>query len=714
MKLVYLLFFISIANFSPGQWVKTNGPLGISIEAFHNRNNILFAGTDPHGIYKSFDHGLHWFESNTALTKNLEITCFASDKLYLFAGSLEDGVFRSPDDGNTWEPCNTGVHPSGLSSLLVANGYLFAGTILDGIYRSRDHGTTWQNINQGLLDFTYIISMVCQDHRLMVEGDNYIFFSYDNGNTWDIDNGPTAFYPIDNFFHHGDTLLASTGIIIFRSTDGGVNWVGPQIMSSSLCGFDSKGDTVYAGCRAGVYRSLDWGQSWTLLASPDLRIGSRYQHDFVISGSNLITGYGEIGAYVSRNKGASWKQVALEQFTRGSTIDDAMIVNNGVLYTGTHSNGVFKTTDQGDNWVKIGTPNDRDTLSNAVVFALLHVDTSILLAGSCDYGMYRSKDNGATWTHITAGLPKKNSKWCVTTLAISGPNIIAALADGVYYSTNKGLGWHKSQIQGGITVLEASGLAVRNNIVCVGIIASPGRGIYRSTDYGKTFALADPLLDIARVKEGGDKFMYAGSLFSVHRSADNGRTWGSVGPGIPPGGGAFTILAWDNYVFVGNNYGVFFSNDFGSSFSDVSLGLDPYPHNVVSGLARDGVYLYAGTEKNAVWKRSLNDFGIVTPRQNEVMVSKGQESDAINNVLAAKVFPNPFTDRLIIRIETNEATKTAIRFSDLEGKKYFEQNKTLHPGRNYISMEKLDFLPAGTYLVEVISGNSKRTFKVIK
>src|SRR5205085_9072977 len=112
--------------------------------------------------------------------------------------------------------------------------------------------------------------------------------------------------------------------------------------------------------------------------------------------------------------------------------------------------------------------------------------------------------------------------------------------------------------------LESSGFGIRDNVACVGIIASPGRGIYRSTDYGVTFSFADGLLDISVVKEGGGTFMYAGSLFSVSMSVDDGFTWGGVGPGIPPGGGAFTILAWDNYVFIGNNYGVFFSSNNGA------------------------------------------------------------------------------------------------------------------------------------------------------
>lgn len=608
-----LLVLLTCVSSLHAQWVKTNGPLGIYIEALINKDSVLFAGTDPKGIYKSFDHGITWVESNSAATKNLEVTCFAYDSLYLYAGTLEDGVYRSPDNGVTWQPVNTGLQYQGISCLLVANGYLFAGTILNGIYRSSDQGTTWVDINQSLLTQTYIISMDYVNGRLMVEGDNYIFFSTDDGNLWDIDQGTTQFYQIDNFWHRGDTVLASDGIAVFRSTDGGANWSNPQLLQYALVGFDSDGDTVYAGCRGGVYFSTDYGASWTLRYSPDIRYGARYQYNFKISGNNFITGFQEIGPYVSQNRGSTWTQDDLTQFSRASTIDDAMVTYNGTIFTGTHTDGVFKSSDQGNTWTKIGTPTPTDTLSNAVVFAMLHVGHHILLAGTGGDGLYRSADNGATWIRIYNGLPQQAGTGVtgIRSLGISGPNILAATYTGVYYSSDSGLTWHQSTILGGITVLESSGFAVRGNVVCVGIVASPGRGVYRSTDYGVTFSLTDPLLDIICIKEGGGTNMYCGSDFTVSMSIDDGQTWGGVGPGIPAGGGTFTILAWDNYVFVGNNYGVFFSNDNGSSFTDANQGMDPYPHGVVAGLTRDDMYIYAGTDKDAVWRRPLSDFGIL-------------------------------------------------------------------------------------------------------
>jgi len=240
-----------------GQWTKTNGPVGITIKCFLNYHNILFAGTEAKGVFKSLDNGQTWSSSNTATTLNLHIRSMASDANYLYIGTHANGVYRSSDNGATWEAANSGIQNKAISCLYYADGYLFAGTIGDGIFRSSDHGTTWLDINQNQVGHTYIKSIVCQNTRLMIEADNYIMFTYDYGMNWDVDQGITAFYTIYNFFHHGDTLLASSFNTVFRSTNGGVDWDGPFYMAQNVFGFDTIGSTIYMGNQLGVYQSTD-------------------------------------------------------------------------------------------------------------------------------------------------------------------------------------------------------------------------------------------------------------------------------------------------------------------------------------------------------------------------------------------------------------------------------------------------------------------------
>ena len=601
------LFCLFLFNyyFLPAQWVKTNGPEGISISEFFKDGTTLYTGTQAQGVYKSTDNGLTWTFSGLP---NFWVDCFANDDTYLYAGIFGEGVYRSANNGQTWQPANIGISSEAVYSLLVTPTYLFAGTVGNGLFKSNDHGTTWTNANGGALNSSFIFSMVYQDGRLMVEADNYIFFSYDNGNTWDVDQGPTAFYTIHDFYQKGDTILASSVNTLFRSLDGGITWSDPYYIDDYTSDFDRIGNTVYIGTGFGVYSSTNWGQTWTHIIPTNLRSGSS---TFVIGGNNFLMGREEIGIAISSNAGQAWSEISLSQFSRASAIDDCMIIDNGTLYSGTHGNGVFSSPDQGNTWTKIGTNNLLDTLSSEIIFSMLHPAPNIILAGACGKGLYRSADNGATWTHITNGLPPQTgtTQTCVRALDKAGNNCLAALQDGIYYSTDNGLTWHATNMAGS-NVLQAGGFAVRNNIVCAGLInfPSPPTGVYRSTDFGITWSFVVGLPDVDQFATGGGSTMYCGELFTSYVSHDDGFTWLSL-----PIGAAFTILAWDEYAFIGNNDGIFFSEDSGDTWSAVNEGMDPYPNNAVQGLTRDDNYIYAGMYRDAIWKRPLSDFGFDPP-----------------------------------------------------------------------------------------------------
>jgi photosystem II stability/assembly factor-like uncharacterized protein len=238
---------------------------------------------------------------------------------------------------------------------------------------------------------------------------------------------------------------------------------------------------------------------------------------------------------------------------------------------------------------------------------MLKIEPNIILAGGCGDGLFRSTDNGVTWTLITAGLPIEGMDdfTCIKTLIQCGSNILAALTEGVYYSTNNGLTWSATNLVAG--VLTASGFAVDGNIACVGIAGYPLQsGIYRSTNSGVTWSLAATIPDVEAMAAGGNASMYAGDLFSSYVSDDNGISWSGI-----PVGGAFAIHAWDQYAFIGNNFGVFYTEDFGENWEPAIEGMDPYPNNAVQGLTHDDEYMYAGMYRDAVWRRPLSDFGFI-------------------------------------------------------------------------------------------------------
>jgi photosystem II stability/assembly factor-like uncharacterized protein len=622
ITLILCLLSILFSTNAQAQWSKTNGPEGMSVEALYEYGTAIFCGTNSQGVYKSVDNGNTWVASSTGLELKW-IDCFANDNTYLYAGVFGSGVYRSSDNGATWQPANNGIGTEAVFCLLNAGGYLWAGTVGNGLFRSADHGNTWVNANGGALNSSFITAMFYRNGRINVEADNLVFYSYDLGNTWYLDDEPIQYYQIYDFYVMGDTIFASGFNSFFRSIDGGVHWSNAYYFDSGIAGFDRIGNTVYAASLGNLYYTNDWGLTWQTIVPTGLRQGAG---DFIIAGNNnFLVCREEIGIAISTDTGNNWTDIPLSQFARASNIDDAIWANNDFVLCGTHGNGLFRSTDHGDNWTKIGTTNPLDTLSNERVFSTLFIEPNIILVGGCGDGLFRSADNGVTWTHITAGIPFEDVYGdhfsCIHTLEKCGPNILAACWMGVVYSTDNGLTWNPTNLQDPPEngYMDPAGFAIRGNVACVGVSSYPQtKGIYRSTNYGVTWTLAAPMqaADIITMATGGGSTMYAGDLFSTMVSHDDGFSWGGVGVG-----GAFALLAWNEYAFVGNNDGIFFSDDFGDSWAIVNEGIDPYPNNACQALAADSTYVYAGFYRNAVWRRPLTDFGFDPPACTTVVTS---------------------------------------------------------------------------------------------
>jgi len=678
-----VIISITIYETSNAQWVQTNGPEGITIKKFFDNDSVLFSGTSAKGAFRSYDHGMTWLVSNSGI-ENQEVFSFERDPQYLFAGT-RDGVYRSGDNGITWTPANIGIQNLFVNCLIVEGGYLFAGTMGAGIYRSSDDGNTWVDANASTLNTTTIWAICYSDTNLIVEADNYVYKSSDYGNNWNQDQGPTQLFSISNFLTQGDTVIASAYGGIFYSYDTGNNWSSYQSVDPghTFIGLASSNDTIYAGNQTGIYRSADYGITWNYMSATGLPIGHRSYGHFTRSAQNYLLGMDELGVFVSSDNGNTWSH-STNGFLPASNEDNSIIAAGNDLLIGTHSDGVFKTTDNGATYIKIGTTQSLDTLSNAIVKAVLNPFPNILIAATCDYGLYRSADNGSTWTHILAGLPPLSNNACFEGLAKSADKILAASSKGLYYSSDSGLTWSASNIPTTyhVTCISANGSAV------VAGVSNPSAGVYRSTDHGVTFSMTAPISDIICSATDGLNYFYLGTFTGSYYSPDNGISWFAVGPGIPAGDPGFCVAAIGANVFIGNNHGVYYSPNNAASFTTVNQGLDPDPNHSIQGLAANATYIFAGTFRNAMWRRPLSDFGIITA-VNQNMPDETQVS----------LYPNPATNRLnISSMYSNETVEILSTFGERIIKSEFA-------GRNF----EIDIssLSNGIYFVKLTSEKGK-------
>lgn len=157
-----------------------------------------------------------------------------------------------------------------------------------------------------------------------------------------------------------------------------------------------------------------------------------------------------------------------------------------------------------------------------------------------------------------------------------------------------------------------SSLAISNT----NIFAGTRNGLFVSSDNGKTWTAANNGLTDPRINAllTLDQNIFAGTASGVFHSSDNGLHWTSVNIGLPEVQ-VLSLIAADSNIYVGTSgRGVYFSTDYGLSWTARGLSA-----RYISSFAISDTNLFAGTEigvfrtsdKNSTW--TLVNTGISNP-----------------------------------------------------------------------------------------------------
>jgi photosystem II stability/assembly factor-like uncharacterized protein len=248
-----------------------------------------------------------------------------------------------------------------------------------------------------------------------------------------------------------------------------------------------------------------------------------------------------------------------------------------VFYIGAVNGGVWKTTDYGRTWHPIF---DHEPTGSIGAIAVAPSDPNIIYVGSGEGlhrpdlavgdGMYKSTDAGKTWVHL--GLRETQQ---IPNVAVDpkNPDIVFVAALGHPYGPN------------------------------------PERGIFRSTDGGKTF---QKVLYINEYTGGSDveidpqnpRIVYAamwqaqeapwengawgGNEGGLFKSTDGGSTWHKIGNGFPEGVIQVDVAIAASEpsrlyatVAYGDHVGIFRSGDAGDHWTRITT--DPRPERRIGG-----------------------------------------------------------------------------------------------------------------------------------
>jgi photosystem II stability/assembly factor-like uncharacterized protein len=576
----------------------------------------LYAGTGPAerarestpsaGIFKSSDAGATWTQLDATVGGAwgaVNRLAIARDGSTLLAATRL-GLFRSVDHGASFQPVgapanveilDVDFHPSDRARCLAAGK--------SQVLRSTDSGTTWQastglpdlgpNNDFGRTELTFAKADPEFVYASVNNNQGEIYRSTDGGRTFVLRSRDATDYLANEGWYHntiwaGDprdpNLVIVGGLDLYRSTDGGAGleqisfWYrSPQspaahhhaIVESPLYdGVQNK--VVYFGNNGGIYQAEDVRtvtsfQGWQVMNKGY----SATQFNGAAGDSRsqkLVGGTRSSGTLISGLEGSGTWAVMFGGQGGLCAIDPT---DPQYVYGEYVNLRIFRSTDGGRtaSFIFEGIPDAGDfARSNSIApFVLDRNDPKVMLAGGSSLWRSRNvRDAAPQWGPIKA---EAGSPISAIAVAAKDSNIIwVGHNDGQVFKTVDGLkalpAWER---------LHKGGTQLPGR-VCTRIVIDPGNpevayvtfggfsgaNLWKTTNGGTSFqALGDSLpaapIYCLAIHPADSQWLFLGNQYGVFTSRDGGLTWSKTNEG--PVNSPVRQLFWMNQSVVAATYG---------------------------------------------------------------------------------------------------------------------------------------------------------------
>ena len=726
--------------------------------------------------------------SNGKKRGNGRVNCITFDPFnadIIWIGSPAGGLWKSVDGGSNWTTNTDGLPVIGVSHIAIDPNdsqimYIVTGdsyatdSYSIGILKSTDGGANWNtsglsyNINQEKTVNKVIINPNNTDSLYAVT-DYDIQISADAGVNWVTVVAGGRWRDIEFKPNNSNVIYAAKegtngGSNIYRSTDGGLNWV---VINNGMTGTryrpliavtPENPEVIYALFTAsdysfhGLYKSSDSGDSWIMQSSTPNVLGRETDG----SGSG----------------GQSWYDLSLGVATN----------NEKLVYIG--GINIWRSDNSGVNW-----DIDANSGNNQQLYSYMHVDqhafefnphTHVAYAGN-DGGIYKYMENLNKWVDISDGL--EISQFYNLGLSQSNPNRVVAGAqdngtemltnstwdaimggdgmeckidhydDNIIYAEYQYGGLRKS-IDGGeewdlIKPVSYEGPwntpyemhSINNNLIVIGyddVYRSTTGGAYWGDSISTNIVGSQDIKSIA-LAPSDEKYIYVASKTYIKVTKDAGQLWTSIKQGLA----SYPITditvsnnnpdrAWVTLSNYNSTYKVYETNDAGNSWTNISgNNLPGLPVNCIVYQAGTNDDLYIGTDIGVYYKNNTmlewtlfnNGLPHVIIKELEIHYNKGTISAATfgrglwesplntistnvsnNDKINFRIYPNPARNQ--ITITTNQQDINITIFT-ITGKKIIETTAKKINTSN---------LAKGYYIIEIRNKNgfSKREKLIIK
>lgn len=532
----------------------------------------LWSPGGERGLYKTTDGGKTWkavitVSENTGVT-DVVIDPSNPDTMYaaswqrrrhfytLINGGPESAIWKSTDGGNNWTKLRSGLPPGDMGriglSVSPANTNVVYATVeasgtLSGIYRSNDRGATWERTSPQIAQGMYYGQIVADPKNV-----DRVYI-------------PNVVFQVSDDAGRTQRALGER----LKHVDNHAIWIDPNNTDYLLVGSDG-----------GVYESFDRGANWHFKAN--LPVAQFYD----VTTDNSVPFYNVYGGTQDNN---SLGGPAKTRNQAGIMNSDWFVTNGGdgfkaqvdpldpnIIYAESQNGGLVRFDKRTGERVGIAPIEGKDIESqrynwDSPFIISPHANTRLYFAG---HKLFKTDNRGDDWKAISGDLSRGIDRNTLPVMGkVWGPDAIAKHQSTALWGNASAIA--ESPKKAGVIVVGTDDGLIQ--------ITENDGGNWRKVD---KIAGIPELSYVTRVATSQHDVNTIYALFNNHqngdfkpyivKSTDLGKTWTSITANLPERGSLYGFAedhVNPNLLFVGTEFGLFFTVDGGGKWTQLRAGL---------------------------------------------------------------------------------------------------------------------------------------------